>query len=60
MIENLAKKLTDKLKKEGRSKKWFISKYFPNKVYNTINMQLLGYNKLKNETLNAIKNYLEQ
>ena len=55
----LVKKLVEKLKEEGRSKRWFINNY-ATQNYNTVNMQLLGYSKLQQSTIDSIERYLSE
>jgi hypothetical protein len=52
--------LKKKLKAEGRSKNWFISTYCKGQIYNTVNMQILGYNTLQPEIAEAIEKYLAE
>ena len=56
----IIKALIDKLKSEGRTKKWFIDNYCEGVQYNTVNVQLLGYNNIKPEIIKAIREYLRK
>jgi len=53
------KKLRAKLKKEGRSLKWFIGKYLINHNYQAIMHQINGFTTLQDYTIKAIEKYLE-
>ena len=56
----LIKALIEKLRNEGRTKRWFIEKYCEGMQYNTVNVQLLGYNNIKPEIIKAIREYLRK
>lgn len=53
-------KLSNKLKKEGRSYKWFCLTYLPDMKYMTVMAQMNGFNTLQPEVLEAVKKYLEE
>lgn len=55
-------KLKDKLKKEGRSLKWFHSAYIEKQVkitYNALALQLNGYAMLSEDVTQAIRLFLK-
>jgi len=55
----MVKKLKRRLKEEGRSLKWFIKKYLPDRKYSTIMLQINEFSGLQDYTSEAIKEYLE-
>jgi len=56
----LAEKLTNKLKKEGRTFRWFIKVYLQDNKYNQIMSQINDYVPLHDSTKEAIKKYLAE
>lgn len=54
----MIKKLRAKIKKEGRSLKWFVAKYLSNYHYQTIMQQVNGFSKLQDYTIKAIEKYM--
>ena len=57
----MSKKLKEKLKKEGRSLRWFHSEFFRAQglSYNAMALQLNGYVNLSHPVKKAIVKYLE-
>jgi len=56
----MIKKLRKKLKKEGRTLKWFVNKYLNTYHYQTIMQQINGFTTLQDYTIIAIEKYLEE
>lgn len=57
---DLVESLKSKIKKEGRSYKWFCLTYLPDMKYMTVMAQMNGFNTLQPEVLEAVKKYLEE
>ena len=57
----MIKELKSKLKKEGRSLRWFHDTYFKRRklTYNAVALQLNGYVVLSEAVKKAIQKYLE-
>ena len=55
----MTEKLRAKLKKEGRTFRWFLSEYLPDKYYSTFMLQINGFTNLQPDVEKAIEKYLK-
>jgi len=58
----MIKKLKEKLKKEGRSLRWFHGNYFQRSklTYNAVTLQLNGYAQISDKVKKSVNKYLSE
>ena len=55
----MIKEMKAKISKEGRTFKWFVKKYLPDRYYGTVMLMLNDYAKLQPDVEKAIEKYLK-